>query len=110
MQNIDAIIETEKQTPLNVQLTQEEEEEKKEYKFELTSDELKNYDDIKVNRSERSELEKYELNDEEKEIVNNIKELTEKDLYELEANVLVEFSRILKKDEVYNHLFLFYFQ
>ena len=104
LQNIDAIIETEKQTPLNVQLTQEEEEEKKEYKFELTSDELKNYDDIKVNRSERSELEKYELNDEEKEIVNNIKELTEKDLYELEANVLVEFSRILKKDEVDNDI------
>ncbi len=102
LQNIDAIIETEKQTPLNVQLTQEEE--KKEYKFELTSDELKNYDDIKVNRSERSELEKYELNDEEKEIVNNIKELTEKDLYELEANVLVEFSRILKKDEVDNDI------
>ena len=104
LQNIAAIIETEKQTPLNVQLTQEEEEEKKEYKFELTSDELKNYDDIKVNRSERSELEKYELNDEEKEIVNNIKELTEKDLYELEANVLVEFSRILKKDEVDNDI------
>ena len=104
LQNIDAIIETEKQTPLNVQLTQEEEQEKKEYKFELTSDELKNYDDIKVNRSERSELEKYELNDEEKEIVNNIKELTEKDLYELEANVLVEFSRILKKDEVDNDI------
>ena len=104
LQNIDAIIETEKQTPLNVQLNQEEEEEKKEYKFELTSDELKNYDDIKVNRSERSELEKYELNDEEKEIVNNIKELTEKDLYELEANVLVEFSRILKKDEVDNDI------
>ena len=104
LQNIDAIIETEKQTPLNVQLTQEEEEEKKEYKFELTSDELKNYDDIKVNRSERSELEKYELNDEENEIVNNIKELTEKDLYELEANVLVEFSRILKKDEVDNDI------
>ena len=104
LQNIDAIIETEKQTPLNVQLTQEEEEEKKEYKFELTSDELKNYDDIKVNRSERSELEKYELNDEEKEIVNNIKELTEKDLYELEANVLIEFSRILKKDEVDNDI------
>ena len=104
LQNIDAIIETEKQTPFNVQLTQEEEEEKKEYKFELTSDELKNYDDIKVNRSERSELEKYELNDEEKEIVNNIKELTEKDLYELEANVLVEFSRIIKKDEVDNDI------
>jgi len=104
LQNIAAIIETEKQTPLNVQLNQEEEEEKKEYKFELTSDELKNYDDIKVNRSERSELEKYELNDEEKEIVNNIKELTEKDLYELEANVLVEFSRILKKDDVDNDI------
>ena len=104
LQNIDAIIETEKQTPLNVELNQDEEEEKKEYKFELTSDELKNYDDIKVNRSERSELEKYELNDEEKEIVNNIKELTEKDLYELEANVLVEFSRILKKDEVDNDI------
>ena len=104
LQNIAAIIETEKQTPLNVELNQEEEEEKKEYKFELTSDELKNYDDIKVNRSERSELEKYELNDEEKEIVNNIKELTEKDLYELEANVLVEFSRILKKDEVDNDI------
>ena len=104
LQNIAAIIETEKQTPLNVELNQDEEEEKKEYKFELTSDELKNYDDIKVNRSERSELEKYELNDEEKEIVNNIKELTEKDLYELEANVLVEFSRILKKDEVDNDI------
>ena len=104
LQNIDAIIETEKQTPLNVELNQDEEEEKKEYKFELTSDELKNYDDIKVNRSERSELEKYELNDEEKEIVNNIKELTEKDLYELEANVLVEFSRISKKDEVDNDI------
>ena len=104
LQNIDAIIETEKQTPLNVELNQDEEEEKKEYKFELTSDELKNYDDIKVNRSERSELEKYELNDEEKEIVNNIKELTEKDLYELEANVLVEFTRILKKDEVDNDI------
>ena len=104
LQNIDVIIETEKQTPLNVELNQDEEEEKKEYKFDLTSDELKNYDDIKVNRSERSELEKYELNDEEKEIVNNIKELTEKDLYELEANVLVEFSRILKKDDVDNDI------
>ena len=97
LQNINSIIETEKQNPLNVQL--EEEGEKTQNNFELTNDEIKNYDKIEVKREERSELKNYELTEEEKEIVNNVKELTEKDIFELEKVELFELNKVIRKDE-----------
>ena len=97
LQNINSIIETEKQNPLNVQL--DDEGEKTQNHFELTNDEIKNYDEIEVKREERSELVNYELTEEEQEIVNNVKELTEKDIFELEKVELFELNKIIRKDE-----------
>ena len=96
LQNIASIIETEKQNPLNVQL---ESEERKQYHFELTNDELKNYDETEVKKEEREELDKYELNEQENEIVDNVKELDEKDIYELEKIELSVLNKIIRKDE-----------
>ena len=96
LQNIASIIETEKQNPLNVQL---ESEERKQYHFELTNDELKNYDETEVKKEEREELDKYELNEQENEIVDNVKELDEKDIYELEKLELSVLNKIIRKDE-----------
>ena len=50
IQNITSLVETEKQNPLNVQL---ENEEGSQNHFELTNNELKNYDEIEVKRGER---------------------------------------------------------
>ena len=74
LQNISAIVENEKRNPLNVQI--EDEGERTQYHFELTNDELKNYDDIEVKRQERNDLDNYDLNEEEAAIVNNVKELS----------------------------------
>ena len=100
-QNIASIIETEKQNPLDIQLD-EAEEEKKQHDFESTIDELKNYDEIEVNRSERKDLDKYELNDEENAIVDSVKELTDKDLYELQKIELNELNKVIKRNEENN--------
>jgi predicted patatin/cPLA2 family phospholipase len=82
MQNITSMVETERQNPLNVQLDKETSQNN----FELTNDELKNYEETEVNKEEIGDLDKYELNEEEKKIVDGIKELNEKDIYELEKN------------------------
>ena len=96
IQNITSLVETEKQNPLNVQL---ENEEGSQNHFELTNNELKNYDEIEVKREEREELDKYELTEEENAIVNNVKELNEKDVYELEKIELPFLNKIVRKDE-----------
>ena len=97
-QNISAIIENEKQNPLNVQL--EDEGERPKYHFELTSDELKNYEDVVVKRKERPDLDEYDLNEEETKIVNNIKELTQKDLFD----ELPQLNKIIRKDADNNNI------
>ena len=96
IQNITSLVETEKQNPLNVQL---ENEEGSQNHFELTNNELKNYDEIEVKREEREELNKYELTEEENTIVNNVKALNEKDIYELEKIELAFLNKIIRKDE-----------
>lgn len=96
IQNITSLVETEKQNPLNVQL---ENEEGSQNHFELTNNELKNFDEIEVKRGEREELDKYELTEEENAIVNNVKELNEKDIYELEKIELPFLNKIVRKDE-----------
>lgn len=96
IQNITSLVETEKQNPLNVQL---ENEEGSQNHFELTNNELKNYDEIEVKREEREKLDKYELTEEENAIVNNVKELNEKDIYELEKIELPFLNKIVRKDE-----------
>ena len=96
IQNITSLVETEKQNPLNAQL---ENEEGSQNHFELTNNELKNYDEIEVKREEREELDKYELTEEENAIVNNVKELNEKDVYELEKIELPFLNKIVRKDE-----------
>ena len=97
-QNISAIIENEKQNPLNVQL--EDEGERTKYHFELTADELKNYEDVIVKRKERPDLDEYDLNEEETKIVNNIKELTQKDLFD----ELAQLNKIIRKDADNNNI------
>lgn len=96
LQNITSIVEIEKENPLNVQL---ENEERIQNHFELTNDELKNYDEIEVKKEEREELNNYELNEEENQIVNNVKELTEKDFNEIEKIELSELNKIIRKEE-----------
>ena len=96
IQNITNLVETEKQNPLNVQL---ENEEGGQNHFELTNNELKNYDEVEVKRDEREELDKYDLTEEENAIVDNVKELNEKDLYELEKIELSVLNKIIRKDE-----------
>ena len=96
LQNITSIVEIEKENPLNVQL---ENEERIQNHFELTNDELKNYDEIEVKKEERDELNNYELNEEENQIVNNVKELTEKDFNEIEKIELSELNKIIRKEE-----------
>ena len=96
-QNISAIVENERKNPLNVQI--EDEGDRTQYHFELTNDELKNYDDIEVKRLERNDLDNYDLNEEEAAIVNNVKELSQKDLFELEKNGLTQLNKIIRKDE-----------
>ena len=44
---------------------------------------LKIIDDVEVKRKERSDLDKYDLTEEEKAIVNNVRKLTQKDIFEL---------------------------
>ena len=62
LQNISSLVEEEKQNPLNVQMDKEGNDEGgNENQFELTSDELKNYDEIEVKREERLDLDKYNL-------------------------------------------------
>ena len=100
-QNISAIVENERKNPLNVQI--EDEGERTQYHFELTNDELKNYDDIEVKRQERNDLDNYDLNEEEAAIVNNVKELSQKDLFELEKNGLTQLNKIIRKDEQDNN-------
>ena len=70
----------------------------------MTNDELKNYDDVEIKRKERSDLDKYDLTEEEKAIVNNVRKLTQKDMFELEKNELTQLNNITRKDEEDNNI------
>ena len=70
----------------------------------MTNDELKNYDDVEVKRKERSDLDKYDLTEEEKAIVNNVRKVTQKDMFELEKNELTQLNNITRKDEEDNNI------
>ena len=99
LQNISAMIENEKQNPLNVKVDEEEGEETADGEIlELTNDELKNYDEISITRKEKEDLYNYSLTKEEKEIAKNAV-LTEKDLFEIRKNELLDLEKVLKKDE-----------
>ena len=106
LNNIASIVETEKQNPLNIQLDDEgnDNEEKNKIQFELTIDELKNYDEIDIKRDERKELDKFTLNDEEEEIVKNVKKLSDKDINELEKVELFQLNDIIRRDEENNNI------
>ena len=69
-------------------------------KYNETSDELKNYEDVVVKRKERPDLDEYDLNEEETKIVNNIKELTPKDLFD----ELTQLNKIIRKDVENNNI------
>ena len=57
-----------------------------------------------VEREERLDLDKYNLNDEENEIVNNVKKLSDKDINDLESIELIELNNIIRRDEENNNL------
>ena len=110
--NITAMIETEKQNPLNVKIDEEkkeenqqeegqQEEQKKEedLAFELTNDELKSVNDVIFNRKEKEELDKFNLTNEEEIMVKNSK-LTEKEKKDMEKNELSILDKIIKKKDL----------
>ena len=111
LQNLSAMIENEKQNPLNVKLedtkggegeegeNEEKNEENNEIRqHELTSDELKKIDEVQFNRNERSALDKYTLTEEEELLVKNA-QLTDRDIEEMKRNELNELKKIIIKDE-----------
>ena len=49
--------------------------------------------------STEAPLDKYNLNDEENEIVNNVKKLSDKDINDLESIELIELNNIIRRDE-----------
>ena len=57
-----------------------------------------------MKRKERSDLDKYDLTEEEKAIVNNVRKLTQKDMFELEKNELTQLNNITRKDEEDNNI------
>ena len=52
-----------------------------------------------MSEEKKSEEEPKKITDEEKEIVNNVKGLTEKDIFELEKVELFELNKVIRKDE-----------
>ena len=108
LQNLSAMVENEKQNPLDVKVEEDtngeegeegENEEKNEIEqLELTSDELKKIDSVQFNRNERNELDKYTVNEQEELIAKNA-ELTDKDIEEIKKNELNELKKIIIKDE-----------
>jgi hypothetical protein len=108
LQNLSAMVENEKQNPLDVKIEEDtngeegeegENEEKNEIEqLELTSDELKKIDGVQFNRNERNELDKYTVNEQEELIAKNA-ELNDKDIEEIKKNELNELKKIIIKDE-----------
>ena len=108
--NISAMIENEKQNPLNVKITVKKEETKEdedkeeqnaneikeESQFELTNDELKNISKVHYERKEREELNKLKLNEEEQLMVKNAI-LTENEKKQIEKNELFILDKLIKR-------------
>ena len=107
--NISAMIETEKKNPLNVKIDespkenegeQNEEtggEEKKEANpFELTNDELKRIDQVVFERKEREELDKFKLTEEE-ELMVKLAKLTDEEKKNIKKNELSVLDKIVTR-------------
>ena len=111
LSNISAMIENEKNNPLNIKIEETKKEESKqenegegegeqkkeeESQFELTNDEKKRFNLVVYERKERSELDKFKLTEEEELIVKNA-ELTEKEKKDIEKNELNVLEKIITR-------------
>ena len=116
LSNISAMIENEKNNPLNVKIEETKKEESKqenegegegeqkkeeESQFELTNDEKKRFNLVTYERKERSELDKFKLTEEEELIVKNA-ELTEKEKKDIEKNELNVLEKIITRADYPN--------
>jgi hypothetical protein len=95
LQNLNSMIENEKQNPINVTIDESPNEIEQ---LELTNDELKKVDEVEFCRKERDDLNNYTLTPEEEEMAKNA-ELNDKDLEEIKRTELVQLDKIIKKDE-----------
>jgi hypothetical protein len=95
LQNLNSMIENEKQNPINVTIDESPNEIEQ---LELTNDELKKVDEVEFCRKERDDLNNYTLTPEEEEMAKNA-ELNDKDLEEIKRTELAQLDKIIKKDE-----------
>jgi len=95
LQNLNSMIENEKQNPINVTIDESPNEIEQ---LELTNDELKKVDEVEFCRKERDDLNNYTLTPEEEEMAKNA-ELNDEDLEEIKRTELVQLDKIIKKDE-----------
>ena len=116
LSNISAMIENEKNNPLNVKIEETKKEESKqenegegegeqkkeeETQFELTNDEHKRFNLVVYERKERNELDKFKLTEEEELIVKNA-ELTDKEKKDIEKNELNVLEKIITRSDYPN--------
>ena len=116
LSNISAMIENEKNNPLNVKIEEtkkeesqqeneeggeEEQKKEEESQFELTNDEHKRFNLVVYERKERNELDKFKLTEEEELIVKNA-ELTDKEKKDIEKNELNVLEKIITRSDYPN--------
>ena len=114
LSNISAMIENEKNNPLNVKIEEtkkeesqqenegegkgEQKKEEEETQFELTNDEHKRFNLVVYERKERKDLDKFKLTEEEELMVKNA-ELTEKERKDIEKNELNILEKIITRGD-----------
>ena len=92
IQNISTMIENGKQNGL---ITEQDNQEDDNEQFELTNDELKEYNKVEFTRKEKKALNNYNLTGEEKLIVDTTK-VTDKDKKEIEKMELSELDKVVR--------------
>ena len=92
IQNISTMIENGKQNGL---ITEQDNQEGDNEQFELTNDELKEYNKVEFTRKEKKTLNNYNLTEEEKLIVDTTK-VTDKDKKEIEKMELSELDKVVR--------------
>ena len=92
IQNISTMIENGKQNGL---ITEQDNQEGDNEQFELTNDELKEYNKVEFTRKEKKALNNYNLTGEEKLIVDTTK-VTDKDKKEIEKMELSELDKVVR--------------
>ena len=92
IQNISTMIENGKQNGL---ITEQDNQEGDNEQFELTNDELKEYNKVEFTRKEKKALNNYNLTKEEKLIVDTTK-VTDKDKKEIEKMELSELDKVVR--------------